>query len=375
MFTKYIKNKKIGMLTFHNPNNFGAMLQAYALQKLLKNKGYDVEIMDYRLPRIENFKKLFYFKLYKNHSIYLFLRRTLSDIVFFPLNYMRNKKFDEFMNRYMNLSEIKYKNYEDLKSRGQEYDIYIVGSDLVWNPEAACGVNPIYFLDFVINAKKISYASSIGDSKISLENKIEYKKYINNLDYISVREKTAADLLQNITDKPIINVLDPTLLLSKQEWNVISKKPKIKEKYILVYMVESTPNFIEIVNKISLKTGLKVVQFSRKTIFNNEIKRAYISGPLEFIGYIEEAEIIITNSFHGVVFSIINEKNFYTVPHSTRGSRMVDLLNILGINDRIIYKPGDITDLPCEIDYNIVNTQLEQQKKYSFEYLEKSINS
>lgn len=367
---------KLGIITFHTPINYGAALQAYALQKKISNLGYDCELIDFRLKRIEKNRELFCFEEYKMlvGKLKVLLKRILFDLCFCLKRKKLRDNFNKFMKNSMILSPEKYFNYHELELFCQNYDTYIVGSDLVWNTDMAKGVDPVYFLDFVkdLSKNRFSYASSIGSSVIREEHKADYSRMLKNLNYISVREKTAVELLSELTDKKIVNVLDPTLLLSAKEWQKIQSSPVFKGKYILVYMVEYSVQLFECAKKIGKEKNMKIVHFNFKNYFGkNSINVSHV-GPAEFIWLFANAKYIITNSFHGVVFSIIFEKEFWCIPHSTRGSRMIDLMNLLGLSDRII-QPGEELNISKNICYEVVNELLESEKEFSIKYLKDSI--
>jgi hypothetical protein len=365
---------KAGIITFHCSDNFGAVLQVYALQEVIKEMNIDVEIIDFRPKELTtpynhsvDFIKYFKDKRFKSAT-----KLFLANIYNYKNIKVRLKAFNLFRGNYLKLSTSKYYTSKDLLNNPPEYKYYITGSDQVWNPYFKKAIGDSYFLDFVNNqSMKISYAASIAQT-VEQELVKDYKNYINQFDYISIREKSSLDFLKGICNKNINVSLDPTLLLNKEKWKVISQKPEIKEKYILVYDLQNNHELVRLANKISKDNNLKVISYSNKRKYNDAIQSFKYKGPREFLGLFENAELILTSSFHGTVFSIINEKPFYTIPHSTRGSRMIDLLKILNLEDRIVYKSDDVKKIENNINYGKVNSLLEYHRQESIHYLKKS---
>lgn len=369
--------KKIGIITFQSAHNYGAMLQVYALQCKIEMKN-EVKVINYRNSRIDNNYKVF--KPIKGVGLES-LKRIAKDICMFVKNKKRFNVFDTFMKEKLKLTEKTYYTIEELKNVPPQMDIYITGSDQVWNPDIVGEVSDIYTLNFGGDKiKRISYAASIGNSKIEEKYKEEYKSKLSKLDYISVREEDGKKALEEIIDKPIEVVLDPTLLLTKKEWNKeIKDCKKENEKYILAYVVEDNvednAEYRKIVNYLSEKTGLKVIHFEKRNRYKKILRSAYTDGPLEFVNLLKNAEYVIATSFHATVFSIIFHKKFFIVPHKKTGSRVTNLLEKLGINNRVLYSLEEFKkiDYNFETDWNSVEEKLEQERKKSIDWLNKAI--
>lgn len=369
---------KVGIITFHRAHNVGAMLQTYALQEYIKSLGLQVEIIDYYNPKVyaqyEIFSLLLYNRIRKHDVIRLF--RTLASRLYnLRARYKKKKLFSEFMESHLALSKIKYLNAEDLSTYCLDYDAYICGSDQIWNREITGGLDPAYFLYFSDNkrGKAIAYGASLGKDTFAPDDVEEFSKYLNNLDYISVREKTAIRVLQSICDKPIENVLDPTLLLSWQQWAKVLIEPDPKEQYILVYEMEYNTELVDIVNRLSESENLRVIHFVNRRRFKREKVRYPTVKPFEFIGLIGNARYVVTNSFHGTVFSILSSRDFVTIPHSTSGSRMIDLLETLGLSDRVAYSSNDVEKILVPIDYVEVNKKLDLERQRSLDFLKRAL--
>lgn len=330
---------KAGVITFHSAHNFGASLQAWALQKALKNYKIEASVINYHPSIIDDLYNPLKGKYGLERRVAQFKLRRQN-----PKSLERYKNYTSFIKKNFNLLG-DFSTYEELKAANLNLDAYIVGSDQVWNSEHIGGFDPAYFLDFVEPGPlKISYAASIGRDYLLPIYHEQIKNSLKSFTSISVREKSAKKPVKALTKKEVDVVLDPTLLLAREEYNEIKTIPNIKDKYIFVYMMEHNPEVVAFANKVSTATGLPIVQRRPNKIFKNEIASCYTSDPGDFLGLIENAEYVITNSFHGTVFSIIYETPFVSMLHSNTGSRTVDLLKSLNLESHLLYKPGDFDD-------------------------------
>lgn len=359
--------KNIGIITFYFAYNYGSVLQAYALKTLLQNKNYEVSVIDFIYKKDFEQYRLFRTKMYCKNP-----KAVISDLLFLRQNYKRKKNFEMFAEKYFNLTDKKYYNSNDMKELNQKFDIFICGSDQIWNLDCTQGVEPAYFLKFANKDKlKIAYAPSLAHVKFAKDYDEDLKEAIKDIDYISVREKSTLPLIQPLTEKKIEVVLDPTLLLDAENYSSIVGKQSINEKYVFVYMLEYNASLVNYCNDFSKKHNIKVVYITNKKFSGLKGENAFGVGPDMFLEYIKNAEYVITNSFHATVFSIIFNKKFVTFATKRSSSRMVDLLNNLGIPERI-YKVG--FDINKEIDYKKVKTNLNKMRKGSLEYLNKALN-
>lgn len=366
--------KKIGILTFHNAYNYGAVLQCYALQKSITNKNTDVEIINYSNSKIADAYKFF---PRNNKSFKSYAKGLVKFFLYHKKTNKRHKNFDEFIFNKFNLSN-KYTK-EELLKESLEYNCLITGSDQVWNLSIVGELSDIYTLNFgKNNINRISYAASVGDSSLVTKNKDLYEKKLSRLNHISVREEDTKKELEKIIHKPITVVLDPTLLLSKNDWEKeIKNMPMTNERYILAYVVQPNDEYVKIVNDLSKKTGLKVIHFGyRNPGYVNVLKSAYTEGPLEFINYIKNAEYVVATSLHATIFSIIFHKKFFIIPHKKTGSRVTNLLDKLEIKNRISNTLQEFKniDYNFETNWDSVEQKLEEERKKSLNWLEKSIN-
>jgi hypothetical protein len=351
---------KIGILTFHNANNYGALLQAYALQETLKNFGYSIEIINIPHVFLESRSKLIRIQ---NESLSRFFKSLLSTIFFLPKRICNNFLYSNFRKKYLCLSK-KYQN----KSK-MPYDIYIVGSDQIWNLRMT-NFNSDFFLCFC-NRKKIAYAASIGVDFLTKDEESFFKKNIGNIDRISVRETVSKELLSKFTNNKIWHVLDPTMLVYSSIWDkfIISKKNK---NYLLVYSVGPINNLFSIVDAI--KNKYKIDVYLIAPLKKKGYKTINFVSPVKFISLIYSSSMVITNSFHGTIFSIIFKKKFITIPHSDTGSRVTDLLKNLCLEDRIVKNENEaIKKISSPIDYEKTKTIIQEKKDESLKFLFDSI--
>ena len=347
---------KIGILTFHWADNFGAVLQAYALQQTLKQMGADAEIInfcprnlcdDYRLfPNPIRLAKLKGLKT--TAAIYASKLRRFSQIK------GRISSFSDFRKRYLRLSGHAFDGVEKLKKVCSEFDICIVGSDQVWNPNFLSLCNNSYLLPFDLGmTKKVSYAASISNRLTGGWIEL-FKKHLSAFWYISVREKSTCEELSKILGRQITHVIDPTLLLTEDDYiKVQNKIPGVEpSRYLLVYNFGTDP--LPIAEYVASRLDLPIIAYSkpRKYRLKNFYKEFSDVGPREFLYLLNNASYVVTNSFHGTIFSIMFERPFITVPHQTRSIRMIELLNDTGLGNRITKDVSELSDSKLDFDSN-----------------------
>ena len=365
-----MKKLRTATITFHKAVNYGAILQAYALQRSILKLGIDNDIIDYDCKLISNVYKLINIKSVKSF---------IKSLIAFRIYYYKKNKFKSFIKKYIILTNPVTKDILKSEEFNNKYDFFITGSDQVWNYEIT-NLDDAYFLNFVKDESKVkSYAASFGISCIPENLRLKYKNYLKRFSSILVREKTGAKLIENLIDEKVSVVLDPVLLLNKEEWNKIAFKTKfddIKDKYILVYM--GTPRIKLFAENLSVKYKIPIFNISdlilkkKNKIGNIESKL----GPEEFISAIKNAKFVLTGSFHAVVFSIIYNKDFFInnidKTKENRSSRQKDLLDLLEIKDREIFNHDDDTDF-VPIDWNNVNKKLEIERNKSINELKKML--
>ena len=367
---------KTKTLTFHSAVNYGAVLQTLALQKVLLKLNFDNKIIDYtdfcmNIYNPDDFSGL----SFKNK-----IKKCIKNILYYKKLKRKYLLFQDFVHKNIKLTK-KVNNISEINSIINDDDILITGSDQVWSSKIDGGLSDIYTLNIGnISNYRISYAASLGNSIID---EFDKEKYINKLaimDKISVREKTAQKELNKIIKNKIIDVnVDPTMLLTKDDWSsLITTYKRDEKKYILAYTMDDNKEYFKIANQLSKETGYKIVYFDLKNKgFKNVYKNVFLSNPFDFINYIKNAEYIVTNSFHGLVFSLIFNKNFWIIPHKTRGSRMIDLLNELKLENRLVYTFEDFEkkDYSEDINYKLVNIKLDEMRNTSLLWLKNNISN
>ena len=297
--------KKVGIVTINGYGNYGNRLQNYALQEIILNLGFNVDtvvVQENSMPNnsITNRVK----KLYKIpiKEVYKKVIKKIKSFRVEKTNYKRTEIFKEFSDEY--LSEKFYYNSQiNEKIISAEYDFFITGSDQVWNPGHPKEMLAIYFLSFVDNHKRIAYAPSFGSPDIPNDYEELFKKWLSEMAYLSVREVAGAKIIKQLTGRDAPVLIDPTLMLTKEQWLSISKEVKHKpnNKYILTYFLgELSKETKNQINTISKQKNLKIINLSDLSDLVT-----YKTGPSEFIDYINSASIFFTDSFHGVVFSIL----------------------------------------------------------------------
>lgn len=368
--------KSIGIITIQNSqNNYGGALQCFALYQYLHKQGYPVEVIDLHRPNNADYIDSFRFRNMRSHIGPFDLTKgwikellgikKLHNPNFQPnWNPIAGQRFDEFNSKIKMSSPYTY--IPDLYKNPPKYDIYITGSDQLWNPDQPYCLEP-YFLTFVNNKKalKISYGTSIGLLNINKNEKKLFRKWLLSYDFISVREQQARKLLQTIISQYIYQVPDPTFLLDPNEWIEMSVPPIEKQNYLLIFNLGPNKDIIQAGIKIAkgMNLKLKVIEQNYQFPINPEVEVIADAGPLEFIGLIQHARLILTNSFHCTVFSIITgTQNFYTyiAPDSNRGSRITDLLETFHLKDHIIHSMNDIPPIS-----QLLNIRIESQKIYN----------
>lgn len=362
---------RIGILTFHCAHNYGAVLQCYALQETLKQMGHDVEIIDYRPKYLSTPYVIFDKKRFLSKNPIFLIKHSIGEILLLPTRIKRYNAFDKFINNRLNLSHRIIK-----RTIPDNYDVYIMGSDQIWNPKITQGFDPIYFgfFDFPkTNKKYISYAASMEIKLLDEKSADYYHKALNNFDSVSVRETNLAKLLQPLTSKKIDTVLDPTLLANTNVWNNIAVQPSIKRKYVLVYQVRYNKSTLRIAHNIANQINAFVIEIMAwPTIYHNK-NRLQCSSPEGFLGLIKNAACVITTSFHGTAFSLIFNRSFYCIQLNDGGdTRSQSLLNSIGLSDRMI--KNDETPKFTEIDYNEkINKCIFELRESSLRYLRNNV--
>jgi hypothetical protein len=369
-----VKMIKVGIVTIHMAYNYGAVLQAYALKHTIRKLGNICEIIDYR---VESIYGCYYpFADFYLSGLNLFSITGLRYIKYNLLSKIRwdkTAKFEHFIKK--ELSKNRIHNLKELKDI--DYDIVVYGSDQIWNRSITGGeFEPFYFgKEIPHEVKKISYAASCGNANEDLKDDSYFLELVDEFDSISVREYELKDYLVSAGKKAEV-VLDPTLLLDKNEWiDFIKKTNRRSEKYLLIYTIYDSPSIRQRAKKIAKENGLKIYEIDPNgetcadKVFNN-------LSPYEFVEVFSNAMYVLTNTFHGTCFSVIMNKEFevYLDKHKRNNSRIVNFLTTIDLGNRISFSEnGNEIKMKEKIDYMRVNLQLTSLRKKSIEYLEHNI--
>lgn len=354
------RKQQIGIITYHNAINFGAVLQTFALNKYINSLGINCETINYHCKKIDAAYKLLKFNA-NNPRVFINSLLGVRD------NIIKKIKFKKFIENNIKLSKQKY-NKNNIVQSNSIYNIFITGSDQVWNLDLNDDKN--YYLDFVKdNNSKNSYAASFGNMSI-LDKEREYiKEQLNSYDVITVREKNGVDTLKEKLNIQSNLVLDPTFLLDSSEWLKICDKIDNHETYILVYTLHEESAY-KIARKLSKLTGFKIIILTQSYKKRIKGKHIHSGGPVDFLTLIKNSEYVVTDSFHGTALSIIFRKNLKVVLKNSNkhlNDRLISILELFHLKECIITKDDSDECLTKTTDYTgseeIINKQIEKSKK------------
>lgn len=376
--------KKVGIITIHNSPNYGACLQSYALYEYIREQGADCEIIDVHRPVNKDYVYERRYKSFRNNPFTIkkriqnLIRTALGRKLKIFTSPLSEQRFNAF-NAAIHCSR-PYTRLSELKKNPPIYDLYISGSDQLWNPSQPYCLEP-YFLTFAPKGKKkISYATSIGLSELTEPEKNKFKEWLASYDAISVRERQAKQLLDSFVGREVATVADPTFLLDVQHWKELANYPSIQGKYIAVFLLSSNPELVQYAIRLSQESGYKLIFLKQKLpLYSNDYIIDNEMGPWEFLGYLGNASVVITDSFHGTVFSILmGADNFFTYihPNNKRGSRITDLLATFRLEDHLL--PVDLNESFTQVqnrrvDHSQKETIIESEKQRSRDFLDKWI--
>lgn len=371
--------KTIGIITIHKIHNYGSVLQAFALQKVCESLGYKVEIIDYNFPNA-----------YQQRNKYSVIRDTQPNeprwikALFASALMRQHKGIDQFVANHLRLSPNQYLSPDDLAAKSPVYDVYMTGSDQVWSPRY-CNGDPSFLLHFAPEGKKrLSYAASIGSDIIPDELQPLYKLLLSKYEKIAVREKSGCAVIKGITGKDAQVVLDPTLLLNKDQWNKLAVPQRlVRSKYILCYFLNYSFNAFPYVDNLAAdiqqKTGYQIVRVARPPhhLYLNNTKYCIGATPQEFLALVRDAEMVLTTSFHGTAFAVNYGKPLFTVVQDRNAgdSRQVSLMTDLSLEDKVL----SITDSFPEYetfnyDVNTEQERLNTLRNKSLDYLKTALS-
>ena len=350
-------------------------MQAYVLQQTISGfDGYNATIINYQKTHAGKpiIGKTVFCKPLKSWTP----KRILSWTTRILAHPIRMRKYEKFFKKfYFNYSSTPLQKC-DLENIQHNYDVFVVGSDQVWNMRSP-NVDTTHFLDFVNESKKkVSYAASLGSAKIPEVFHSTLKDLISDFSAISVRERESVKTVFDLTGKEAKWVLDPSLLWNKEQYECLVGNKK-NYKYVFLYLRESSPKLEKFAHNLAKAHGLKVVKVSRHWKCNKKGKERFAVGPHEWLAYMKNAEYIVTNSFHGICFSITFEKEFFVDllkgGASHTNTRMESLLEQFNLKTRGIDSVTDLSDIK-KIDYAEVAKIKEERKQYSLNYLKEALD-
>ena len=366
---------KVELVTLHRITNYGSLLQTYATQTAIERMGHDVEVLDF-VPDGMTFKRA----CWPNNNSPVW-KKVLKFLPLFAINLIQFNDSNRFLSKYIRVSKKRYGSYGEILRDIPEADAYVSGSDQVWNTQ---NNNPkedlnAYYLGFVPEGKRrIAYAGSFGKNVFTDEEQTIIKNHIFKYDCISVREDDGLKILERFGYTDGIHVVDPTLLLTGQEWiKFASSSKKPKPGYVFVYNLNRNSLIKEIAKKLAEDKSLRIINFADSLDFIPGAENRVFNTALDFINHIAYADYVITDSFHGTAFSINLNKQFITVKAPRYNSRIESILRLTGLLDSRLVSSVDEAVKASEqcINYVNVNEKIDDARQKSYIYLQDSLNS
>lgn len=359
---------KTGIITIHYGINYGSALQSYALSKFLSRlENNNVEVINYIPPRYT--KKRRYLQTSKELNG---IKKLLYLLAVAPNTFRYQVIFDRFLKQYLPIGKKVY-SLPSLREKYSDYDFLITGSDQVWNTDYNEGVDPAYYLAFAgSSTKKISYAASCGKDQFARKELTECKKYWDKFDYLSLREDSTKELFVQMGYVNAIHVLDPIFLLSKEEWMKELPEREIRDGYVFIYALDGDiDNAISIADNIAKEKKLKIAMVSYGHVWSNDARCDYYlkaRSPLQFLSLLANSDYVVTNSFHGIAFSLRFRKQFVPVPRDKYNNRIESILRLVELDDRLFRRGKKYLVEP--IDYeNRVDIIINEMQIRSKDYL------
>ncbi len=362
--------KKIGIISRHASYNYGAILQSYALQKYIRDRfNFEVEHINWRPGKLS----------FQGISLKNKIKNKVRLIIYFLVTQKKESKkvkFNRFLNENIFVSKL-YDSLDKIMSSPPKYDIYISGSDQVFNP---------YNIDYEVlylkfahkSAKKIAFSPSFGVNEIPQDKKEVISSLLRNFNFLSSRESSGVQIIKGLINKTCPVTLDPIFLLNKKDFCNLEKKMIVKyTKFILCYFLVDFSEKIELARKLQKRTSLPIIAI--KSSVPSRIKGLDLIlrdvGPREFLWLFNNASYIITDSFHGTAFSILFNKNFFSkIGVSKTSERILNILSLAGLSDRMILSSNDLEQIDLEINYISVNQKIDMYRNKTMDYLEEALN-
>lgn len=364
--------KRIGIITYHRSRNYGAQLQAYASRVALEKMGYKAEVIDGNgigCPKS--------FFSWNTSGLRAFLGALRNNMLSLVSERRRAKLFADFSQSYIGLSA-PCPTRESLLEQCKTYDAVITGSDQVWHPQI-CEGDTTFFLDLPLRPEqKIAYAPSFGVSEYSEEEAAKYMPLINDIAHLSVREQAGQELIRRHTGREAQLVLDPTMLLTRADWEQPALPSPYKKPYLFYFTIlDEQPGLDAMVRRIAAQRGLQIVRIGGlKDLLKRGFINARANGPREFLGLVRDADFVVTTSFHGTVFSILFEKEFLCVLNNNdRNSRLETLAEQTGLWAQLV-RDAHQYDYRRDYrspDYAAVSRRLPELRQHSLDFLKQAL--
>lgn len=384
-----MNEQKVGLCLAYTGTNYGQLLQAYATQEAIKKKGFQTEIIRYHSGKRKGIKWSYGAVVVAGKQIICELKQRIKQTGKFPLDELhqrniieRQKVSDQFRRDRMN-NIVVCNGINELRRQSGEYFAVLVGSDQVWLPDVA--VSNFYTLRFAApGIRRISYATSLGVSDYPNYAKKAAGDFWKQIDYLSVREQQGKRIIQSIVDIPVQVVADPTYLFTKEEWEgLIPPRKVIEDGYLLCYFLGDSEPIKKYASCLARKKGLRLVSIlsdecqSNDSLFADEVLIG--KTPEDFVNLIRNAEYVLTDSFHGVAFSVINQKQFNVfyrrrnAVKESRNSRIDNIVRMWGVEERLIREPENLEIQDADIDYQEVSRRVNDLRITSLKFLDEAL--
>lgn len=388
----------VGILTYHNEYNLGATLQAFALQRTIQSLGYTCTIIDYDMPGSGPVGNFFHFRLsqlFHPRTCYCSVRHDLGVLAnlrchleLYRWHTTLRKRFARFQARHLVLTRKRYRAVSELITKCPVFDVFVVGSDQIWNPNiwrpslSGCDAERVFYLDFVTSGRRVAYAPSLGISEMPAEYRVRSAELMSRFDFLSAREGSGSKIISELTGREVTQVLDPSLLLSSTIYEQVAVAPSYVGSCVLLYPMAMSEQLNELTRNVSKRLNLPIVAVlpwchdSRKFAFADRV--VFDAGPAEFLGWMGKAAFVCTNSFHGLAFSLIYRKPFLVVSLKNHGAntRIDSLLAKVGLLSRQVTDGQErllIESLLSPINYSAIEKCLQPEVDASVNYLKKAL--
>lgn len=357
---------RVAIVTLHRVYNYGSVLQAYATQEVFEKRGHDTKIIDYITPQRTKWR-LFWGKGAEGQSNVIYRIAKIGSFI------LKEKTFGRFVRTRLNLTK-KYVTADDLQRDPPEADLYVTGSDQTWNSQYNEGIDRGFFLDFLPEtARRIAFVSSFGKTELDNGEIEETKRLLSRYEKISVREDSAVKIITGMGLGVPTHLIDPTLMLEKSEWLKIASPRLVKEPYLVLMLLYNEDNHAtEYARKIADEKGLKLVKISWEMRKPPLVDQLFTHrSPADFISLFYYADFVVTNSFHGLAFSLNLEKQFIMVPRNEFNSRIESLLRLVSQSNRLVTSEENALDeSEKEIDYKVIKERFSAERQRTYEFLD-----